>query len=105
MAAVCELWQAHPQWRGAPSARHTGSPREFGPQRALDEPETGLGHHDEQHNPDDVTEQRISKRLEYDDARQIVPEIDGIRPLAAPPHRAARQQRPNCRSRAYQDSD
>jgi hypothetical protein len=42
--------------RGVSSSRHTGSPRKFGSQRALDEPEARLGHHDEHGNPGDIAE-------------------------------------------------
>jgi hypothetical protein len=41
---------------GVSSSRRTGSPRKFGSQRALDEPEARLGHHDEHGNPGDITE-------------------------------------------------
>ena len=87
------------------SSRHTRSPRKFGPQRALDEPEARLGQHDEHGNPGDITDHRMSERSEYRDSRQDIPEIDRIRPLAQPPHRAACQQRSNCRSRPRHDTD
>jgi hypothetical protein len=90
---------------GASSSRHTRSPRKFSPQWALDEPEARLGQHDEHGNPDDITDYRMSKRSEYRDSRQIIPEIDRIRPLAQPPHRPACQQRPNGRSRPRHDTD
>jgi len=76
----------------ASSSRHTRSPGKFSPQRALDEPEARLGQHDEHGNPGDITDYRMSKRSEYRDSRQVIPEIDRIRPLAQPPHWAACQQ-------------
>src|SRR3954464_3985952 len=68
------------------------SPREFDPQRTLNEPVAPLGQHGEHGNPGDISDYRMAERIEYRDSRQDIPEVDRIRPFAQPPHWAAGQQ-------------
>src|SRR3954447_5438396 len=69
--------------------------RESGAKGALEEPEARLGQNDAYADPNEVTDYRVSEQVENRDSGKDVPEIDGVRPLAKPPHGGAAKQQSN----------
>jgi glycine betaine catabolism A len=63
-------------WTENAEPGHARSSREFGAQRALDQPEARFGQNDEHGDPGDITDDRMPEQIEHRDSRQDVPEID-----------------------------
>jgi hypothetical protein len=90
----------HDRWAGL-----RRSPRKPGPQWALDESKARLAQHDEHGNPGDIGDPCVAECVEDRDLGQNVPQIDRIRPLAEPAHRAACEKPSEYGSRPRHDTD